>query len=181
MMGKSPWERKKSTGAIRWLELALSINADVIDEHGLRKSGGGVGRAGPVAAYRHIQNNEERMVEYPFPAGGPVGGMEGGVEVRVDVKTDNVRLPFDRVKMKSPAKFWPAGSWKVEVRSLVGPLVPGPCSEPWIARGSLPTFSMMSISPHFGQPAGEMSSPSIQNAGHIPCPSGILMRDSNRP
>src|SRR6266576_5700462 len=42
-------------------------------------------------------------------------------------------------------------------------------------------FSMTSTSPQFGQPAVPMLSPSIQNAGQIPCPNGILIRASNRP
>ena len=32
-----------------------------------------------------------------------------------------------------------------------------------------------------GQPIEEISCPSIQKAGHIPCPCGILMRASKRP
>ncbi len=47
--------------------------------------------------------------------------------------------------------------------------------------GSYPTFSMTSISPHAGQPTWPMSAPSIQNAGQMPCPRGILMRASTRP
>jgi hypothetical protein len=42
-------------------------------------------------------------------------------------------------------------------------------------------FSMASISPLAGQPALPMSLPSIQKAGHIPWPRGILMRASKRP
>src|SRR5256886_11687322 len=42
-------------------------------------------------------------------------------------------------------------------------------------------FSMMSISPHPGQPTCPMSSPSNQKAGHIPCPRGIRRRASIRP
>jgi hypothetical protein len=38
-------------------------------------------------------------------------------------------------------------------------------------------FSMMSISPVVGQ----LLPPSIQNAGHMPWPFGILMLASNRP
>ena len=39
----------------------------------------------------------------------------------------------------------------------------------------------MSISPHFGHRTESILSPSIQNAGHIPCPAGSLMRASNLP
>jgi hypothetical protein len=44
--------------------------------------------------------------------------------------------------------------------------------------GSRPMFSMMSISPHCGQPTLVMLVPSIQNAGQIPWPNGRRMRDS---
>src|SRR6266850_6848980 len=52
---------------------------------------------------------------------------------------------------------------------------------PCTVEGSRPIFSITSISPHLGQPTLLISLPSIQNAGHIPCPEGILMRASNRP
>src|SRR5579883_2980589 len=52
---------------------------------------------------------------------------------------------------------------------------------PWLTSGSAPTVSMMSISPHAGQLTLLMLSPSVQNAGHSPCPAGSMMRASNRP
>ena len=55
------------------------------------------------------------------------------------------------------------------------------CRLPWLIDGSLPMFSMMSISPHDGQLTLPMLAPSIQNAGQMPCPSGIWMRASKRP
>lgn len=58
------------------------------------------------------------------------------------------------------------------------PEYPGPCSVPWTVPGSKPTFSMTSISPLAGQPTLPMSSPSIQNAGHMPCPRGTFIRAS---
>jgi hypothetical protein len=48
-------------------------------------------------------------------------------------------------------------------------------------RGSLPTTSITSISPHSGQPTASMSVPSIQNAGHMPRPAGTWIRASTRP
>jgi hypothetical protein len=47
--------------------------------------------------------------------------------------------------------------------------------------GSNPTFSITSISPLLGHPTLPMSLPSIQNAGHRPCPRGTFSRASNRP
>ena len=41
--------------------------------------------------------------------------------------------------------------------------------------GGVPMLSMMSISPHEGQPAVVVSLPSIQNAGQRPCPDGSLI------
>ncbi len=49
---------------------------------------------------------------------------------------------------------------------------------PCTVDGSKPTFSMMSISPESGQLTGV---PSIQNAGHMPCPRGIFIRASTCP
>lgn len=49
---------------------------------------------------------------------------------------------------------------------------------PCTVEGSKPTFSMMSISPESGQLTGV---PSIQNAGHMPCPRGIFIRASTCP
>jgi hypothetical protein len=47
--------------------------------------------------------------------------------------------------------------------------------------GSRPMFSMTSISPQSGQPTVPMSSPSIQNAGHMPWPRDIFRRTSKWP
>jgi hypothetical protein len=47
--------------------------------------------------------------------------------------------------------------------------------------GWLPMFSMMSISPLFGQPTLPMLLPRAQNAGQIPCPPGSWMRASMCP
>src|ERR1043166_9111983 len=47
--------------------------------------------------------------------------------------------------------------------------------------GSRPIFSMMSISPHCGQPAESMFTPSIQKAGQSPWPRGTRIRASKRP
>src|SRR5215471_15421573 len=43
------------------------------------------------------------------------------------------------------------------------------------------THSMMSCSPHCGQPTLEIFAPSIQNAGHRPSPTGSFIRASMRP
>jgi hypothetical protein len=52
------------------------------------------------------------------------------------------------------------------------PAKPGPCAVPCTVVGSLPTYSITSISPHAGHPTRSMSWPSSQNAGHTPRPTG---------
>ena len=61
------------------------------------------------------------------------------------------------------------------------PEYPGPWTVPCTRCGSLPTFSMTSISPEPGHGVCGNCPPSIQNAGQMPCPRGIWMRASTRP
>src|SRR6185369_5662386 len=58
------------------------------------------------------------------------------------------------------------------------PFASAQCIVPKFLNGFCPWISMMSISPHEGQPTVLMLLPSIQNAGQIPCPSGASMRAS---
>jgi hypothetical protein len=51
----------------------------------------------------------------------------------------------------------------------------------WIRPGSNPTCSMMSISPHAGQPTARIFVPSVQIAGQVPRPFGSFARTSTRP
>ena len=51
------------------------VDADVVDEHGLRVGGGGVGRAGPIAAYGDVEEEEVGVVENP--GAGDFGGSGG--------------------------------------------------------------------------------------------------------
>jgi len=85
-------------------KLTLSINADVVDKHGLRKFGGRVWAARPIASYGEIENHEKRVIENPFSAGGPVERAEGRVEIGVDVETDCVGFPLDGVEMEIGGK-----------------------------------------------------------------------------
>src|SRR2546429_8442145 len=52
---------------------SLGVDADVVDEHGLRKNRGAIGRAGPIAAHGDGQNDEEGVVENPGAAGSTWG------------------------------------------------------------------------------------------------------------
>ncbi|CAM5226550.1 hypothetical protein SGLAM104S_06281 [Streptomyces glaucescens] len=81
---------------------------------------------------------------------------------------------------KASAKAWPFG--RVYPAPMPPePEYPGPWSVPCTVEGSKPTFSMTSISPELGQPTWPRSVPSIQNAGHMPCPRGIFIRASTCP
>src|SRR6185312_220813 len=83
---------------------------------------------------------------------------------------------------KASPRLAPPGNVYIPVRllSLVLPDA-GMCKLPWLMDGSRPMFSMTSISPQLGQFTLSMLAPIIQNAGQIPCPSGIWMRASKRP
>src|SRR6266567_3324779 len=78
----------------------FGVDADVIDEHLLGKNCRAVRRAGPIAAHGNIQNNKERMIKHPGPAGGPLGLRESSVQIRVYVKAHYAGLPLDGVEMK---------------------------------------------------------------------------------
>jgi hypothetical protein len=95
--------------------------------------------------------------------------------------TDQVTAPGSQ----STANVWNASAKACPPARLNGaptpfpPEYPGPWIVPCTVDGSNPTFSMMSISPMVGQPPEPL--PSIQNAGHMPCPRGSFMRASKRP
>src|ERR1700682_2578919 len=77
----------------------LPINAHVIHQHNLRKNGGVVRRAGPVATYRDVQNYKKRVVVNPLCSLRQIGRSSGSVKIAVHVKPDYVRLPFHGIKM----------------------------------------------------------------------------------
>jgi len=82
---------------------------------------------------------------------------------------------------KSSASAAPPGR-DVDPCRLSAPECPGLCMLPCTVDGSLPMFSKTSISPLAGHGVPvKMFAPSIQNAGHIPWPRGILTRASKRP
>src|SRR6266699_1380809 len=82
----------------------LGVDADVVDKHLLRKHRGAIGRAGPIAAYGDVQNDEEGMIENPRAAGGPLGIGERRVEVAVHIKTHHAGLPLDSKEVKIVGK-----------------------------------------------------------------------------
>src|SRR5437764_8851833 len=76
-------------------ELSALIDADVVNRHGLREDGRRVWVAGPVAADRFVEEDEERVVEDPLRARGQVCGRARLVERAVNVPAYDVRLPLD--------------------------------------------------------------------------------------
>ena len=85
------------------------VDAYIIYEHLLRELRGVVGRARPGAADRHIQNDEEGMVEFPGASGGPLRLSDRLVEIGIDKKADGARLPLDCVNMKVVSEILPGG------------------------------------------------------------------------
>ena len=101
---------KGGTGAERGIgrrrsALLLGVNADIVDEHLLRKNRGGVGRSGPIAANGDVQEDEKRMIEAPSTASGPLGLRKRSVEIRVNVEANGAGFPLNSIKMKIVGKI----------------------------------------------------------------------------
>src|SRR5215471_1166326 len=79
---------------------SLLIYPDVVHQHGLRKLGGSVGIARPLAAHRHIQQDEERVIVDPLGIFWNVARCPGGIKMVVDVETDGFRLPLDGIDVE---------------------------------------------------------------------------------
>src|ERR1041385_1032497 len=77
------------------LHACAPVDANVIHQHCLREHGGFVRTSGPISANCHVENNEERLVEYPLLARRNISGSSRAIENAVAIKTDNVRLPLD--------------------------------------------------------------------------------------
>ena len=78
------------------------VDAHVVHQHLLRKLRGGIGSAGPGggAAHRHVQQDEERMIEDPSGASGEIGGRNGLIKLVIHVEADHPGFPFDSVQVK---------------------------------------------------------------------------------
>ena len=152
------------------------VQAHVVNQHTLWEDCLWGDRPAKIAANRHVQQHEERMVEYPLVR-GYVGGRGAVVLDTVYVPANFVRLPFYRVSMKvirdrvakvvdapkAVAARWP-GPWMVPKISFAhGRHIPYSRS-----RGLRPVIWSMSV-------------PRLQKAGHSPAPLGTLMRASMRP
>src|SRR5688500_8196922 len=73
------------------------VDADVVHEHAGRERGGGVDRAGEVAADRQVEDEVERVVEDPRPAGRLDGGLAGVEDlVAVEQELDALAVPLRR-------------------------------------------------------------------------------------
>src|SRR5207247_1201670 len=145
------------------------VHPHIIHPHRLREDGRRIRTARPVPTHGYVENDEKRGSYTHRP------GRSLGVTVLYSASSTYQRIAAGSHSM--------AYTWKVSANAPAGrsyallmppaPEYPGPCTVPCMRPGSLPMFSMMSISPHVGQPAEGMLSPSSQNAGHSPCPRGI--------
>jgi Clp amino terminal domain, pathogenicity island component len=79
--------------------LLLRINSYVIHEHLLGKLRGCIGIARPVSADRHIQKNENRVIEHPLAARGPLRPSECRIIIRIDVEANCTWLPLHRIEV----------------------------------------------------------------------------------
>jgi hypothetical protein len=95
---------------ILFFRLGPLVDAYVIDQHALRKHGGGVRITGPVAIHRQVEDRKEGVVEKPFPSRLKVGARAAHVEIAVQVEADGISVPFDSEDVKVSAKRCFAGS-----------------------------------------------------------------------
>src|SRR5215469_2787818 len=78
---------------------SIAVDADVVDQHGLRERRRVVRRNGGGAADGHVEQQVEIVVEDPGPA-VQIRRRHGVVARLVEVPADPVRLPVDRVDVK---------------------------------------------------------------------------------
>src|SRR2546422_2551682 len=71
----------------------------IVHSHGVREDRRRIGTAGPVPTDRHVQNDEERVIEHPPP--GHILRGDGLVQRIVDVPSNRLRLPFDGIDVKA--------------------------------------------------------------------------------
>src|SRR5207249_3203176 len=114
-------------------------------------------------------------------AGGPLGLRKRGVEAGVYVKADATGFPLDGVEVKVSGEVLAGG--KAEGRAGVTCLGDGAGAvERSMDRAGLLAYVFHDVDfAALGPANGTDVIPSIQKAGHIPCPAGILMRASKRP
>src|SRR5438552_16112031 len=89
-----------------------AIDAHIIHQHGLRKTGGCVRASRPRAPYRDVEQHKKRMIVNPLRSLGQIGGSTSRVKMVIDVKADRVRFPLHCEKMKVVRKSLIAGKPK---------------------------------------------------------------------
>ncbi len=155
---------------------SVLVHPDIVDEHARGEDGGIRWGAGHLPANRQVEQQENGW-----------SYTQVGVCVLPTVRygapsSNQVTESGDH----STAKMWNASAKRappgnVAVPPRPDPANPGPCIVPSTVPGHRSTTSITSISPRPGQPAPAMSSPIIQNAGHLAGPPGTRIRASNRP
>src|SRR5438045_7900068 len=99
-----PRRRRQEEARPRYRCVLMSnslVNADVVDQHCLRKLSGGVRRAGPVATHRYIQKQEEGVVVDPLGTRRKVARRARCIEMVVDIEADDLWLPLNGVDVET--------------------------------------------------------------------------------
>ena len=88
---------ERSVPVRRVAAAGVGVDPDVVDQHLLRERGAAVRVAGPVAADRHVQDHEERVVEDPAVAAELGRGRRGGTAMPSTYQMIEFGLPVHRV------------------------------------------------------------------------------------
>ena len=127
------------------------VDAHPVDLHRLGEGRGRVRRTRPSPAHRHVEDDEERLVELPGAVRSPPPASASRTGCRRR-RSSRLRRStrWRRCGTRRPAwRRWAACTARSAARRS-SPAA-GMCMLPWLIDGSLPMFSMMSISPHAGQ------------------------------
>src|SRR6266566_5370632 len=76
----------------------LLVHPHIVHPHRLRENRRSIGIAGPGPTDRYVQNDEERMIVYPWS--GQVIRSDGLVQRIVDIPANRGRVPLDREDVK---------------------------------------------------------------------------------
>jgi hypothetical protein len=152
------------------------VHAYPVHVHALREHAACIGAARPAAADGDVEQQEERLVEYPGPARLHLRARDR-IELHVvDEPADARRVPLHRIhvvgRVRALAQVVGAGDGRIA-------RIPGPMQRAVGERGLgadvLHDVDLAAL------PTSAKFPPSIQNAGQMPCVCGRRMRASMRP